>query len=99
MTWLSDRPEIRPDVEVLVEEAVALDAPWHVILFNDEVHTFDEVVIQVMKATGCSMRKAAEVTMEAHTSGSAGAYSGEFETCLRVQGVLREIGLVTELRG
>ncbi len=74
--------------DVAVEESVAVGAPWHVILFNDEVHAFDEVVLQVMKATGCTMRKAAEITLEAHNSGQAPVHSGDIGECVRVQAVL-----------
>ena len=44
-----------PDIETLQEDDVEerTDLPWKVILFNDDVHTFEEVVIQLMKATGC----------------------------------------------
>lgn len=95
------RPEEQIDVlvDVAVEEGVAIGAPWHVILFNDEIHAFDEVVLQVMKATGCTMRKAAEVTLEAHQSGQAGVHSGDIGDCVKVQAVLSEIALQTELRG
>ncbi|MBO6575569.1 MAG: ATP-dependent Clp protease adaptor ClpS [Rhodothermales bacterium] len=85
--------------EVLVEEAVAVGAPWRVILFNDEIHAFDEVVMQVVKATGYSVRRSTEVTLEAHHTGSSCAFVGDIEECLRVQRVLREIGLMTEMRG
>ena len=93
---MSDR---QIDIALLEDEAVALGAPWHVILYNDDVHDFDEVVIQVMKATGCSIKRAAEITLQAHTSGRAGAFQGDFEACFAVQRVLREIELVTEIRG
>jgi ATP-dependent Clp protease adaptor protein ClpS len=36
------------DDEVLIQD------PAKVILFNDEVHTFDEVISQLIKATRCS---------------------------------------------
>lgn len=86
-------------VEVDLRPAIHIEAPWHVLLFNDEVHAFDEVVLQVMKATGCDLQHAAEITLEAHTSGKAGAYSGAFEDCLRVEGILAEIRLRTQISG
>lgn len=90
-----------PEVDVLVEEAIEerLDAPWRVILFNDEVHTFDEVIHQIIKATGCSAAKAEELAWRVHTQGKAAVYEGSFEECFRVQGILREIQLVTEIEG
>ncbi len=90
-----------PEVEVAVEEATEerLDAPWRVILYNDDVHTFDEVILQLVKATGCTTAEAEEKAWRVHTQGKAAVYEGTFEECFRVQGVLREIQLVTEIEG
>ena len=90
-------PGVAPEVETAVEERVQL--PWRVLLFNDEIHTFDEVIHQLVKATGCTFEHAAEVAWTVHTEGKAVAYEGAFEACFRVQGVLREIGLVTQIEG
>lgn len=91
------------DTEVLTEEDEAtderLDEPWRVILYNDDIHTFDEVIRQVIKATGCTVDEAKRITFEAHMNGKAACYEGTFEECFRVQGVLREIQLVTEIEG
>ena len=89
------------DVEVLVEEEVEerLDTPWRVILYNDEIHSFEEVILQLMKATGCPVEQAERIAWQAHAQGKALAFEGSFEECFRVQGVLREIQLVTEIEG
>lgn len=94
-------PAEKPDVEVLVAEETEerLETPWRVILYNDEVHTFDEVILQIVKATGCTTAHAEELAWRVHTEGKAMVYEGTFEECFRVQGVLREIQLVTEIEG
>ena len=73
--------------------------PWRVILFNDNIHSFDEVIIQVQKATGCPLLEATRITMEAHFNGKSVAYKGEFSACHRVAGILREIELIVEIQG
>lgn len=92
-----------PDVEVLVEEEVEETTrykdPWRVILYNDEIHTFEEVVLQLIRATGCTQQRAEALTWQAHQEGKAAVYEGDFEECFRVQGILREIQLVTEIEG
>lgn len=92
-----------PETDVLVEEEEALDErldePWRVILYNDEIHTFDEVIFQLIKATGCTTERAEQLAWTVHTAGKANVYEGHFEECFRVQGVLREIQLVTEIEG
>ncbi|NTW83345.1 MAG: ATP-dependent Clp protease adaptor ClpS [Chlorobiaceae bacterium] len=74
-----------------------LDA-YRVILFNDEEHTFDEVIEQIIKATQCSRRKAEQCTWEVHTRGRSIVYTGTIDACLRVSSILEEIALKTEIQ-
>lgn len=98
---LSAIPNPETDVEVLVEEDTtgSTDNPWRVILFNDAVHTFEDVISQLIKATGCSAQHAEQIAWTVHTKGKALAFEGSFEECFRVQAVLREIQLITEIEG
>ena len=91
--------ETPPKKEKTPSPGVKVTRPWKVILFNDDIHTFDEVILQVQKATGCSLTEATRITLEAHFNGKAVAYSGEFPACHRVAGVLQEIGLIVEIQG
>lgn len=84
-----------PEVEELVEVDVA--NPTKVILFDDEWHTFDEVINQVIKAINCDYHKAQQITWQVHNHGKAVVYSGDMPGCLRVSAVLEEIGLHTEI--
>ncbi len=99
--WAADpaAPTVLPEVEV--EEAVEehVDTPWRVILYDDDIHTFEEVIVQLIKATGCSEQQAERHAWTVHTKGKDTVFEGEFFDCFRVQGVLREIGLVTEIEG
>jgi len=52
-----------------------------------------------MKATGCSLSEAEDKTWKVHNEGKALVHEGEFEDCLRIDGVLKEIQLVTEIKG
>ncbi len=90
---------IRPQEQDVADDKPAIDEPWQVILFNDEVHSFDEVIIQVQKATSCPLDEAKRVTFEAHMKGKAVVFRGEFSKCHAVAGVLRQIELIVEIRG
>jgi ATP-dependent Clp protease adaptor protein ClpS len=68
-----------------------------VILFNDEVHSFDEVIEQIIKAIKCSVKRAEKLTWEVHNKGKACVYSGDLPECLRVSSVLEEIALHTQV--
>jgi len=76
---------------------VLIQTPAKVILFNDEVHTFEEVIGQIIKATGCDQKKAEALTWEVHQSGRAMVYEGEMRQCVRVSAVLEEIDLATQI--
>lgn len=80
-----------------VEEIPVTARPWKVILYNDDVHEFTEVVMQVQRATGCALEIAEWITHEAHTRGRAIAYEGEKEACSRAAAILRQIRLQVEL--
>lgn len=68
-----------------------------VLLFNDEWHTFDEVIAQIIKAIKCTYHHAETLTLEVHEKGKSLVYSGELQECLKVSGVLEEIALHTQI--
>jgi len=84
-------PEIIEDVETVT----GLES--RVILYNDEWHTFEEVIVQLMKATNCSFEDARDRTFEVHFKGKSIVYSGEFSACLNVSTILEEIALHTQV--
>jgi ATP-dependent Clp protease adaptor protein ClpS len=84
------QPDLTEDIDI------RQGGPWIVILYNDDYHSPDEVIMQVQKATGCSLEKAVAIMLEAHTTGRAIAYTGTEEECERVAGVLRQIRLQVE---
>ncbi len=67
------------------------------ILFNDAYHEFEEVINQVMLASGCGYDKAEAITIEAHKKGRAAVISGELGKCLSAQSILEEIALRTSI--
>lgn len=79
------------------DEDTELQEPAKVILFNDEVHTFDEVITQIIKATGCDSPRAEQLTWEVHNTGKANVFEGEMVKCIQVSGVLEEIELMTQI--
>lgn len=91
----------KPDADLLevpeVEEEE--DTPWKLILYDDDVHTFDEVITQLIKALNCGVPKAEELTWKVHNEGKAVVYEGTFEDCLKINSVLQEIELNTEIKG
>ncbi|MEI7811316.1 MAG: ATP-dependent Clp protease adaptor ClpS [Ignavibacteria bacterium] len=79
------------------EEAMITGLPFQVILYNDNWHTFDEVINHLVKATRCSYNKARDFAFEVHVTGKALVFSGSLQECLRVTSVLEEIELNTQI--
>ncbi len=85
------------DEEVLLLNETITDLAARVILYDDDEHTMDEVALQIMKAIACNAVRANVLTWEVHTRGKAVIYSGDMSECLRVSGILEEIGLHTQV--
>lgn len=83
----------KTETSILDEPSTIVIEPWNVILLNDDWHTFDEVISQLIKATNCSRRQAEEITWEAHTKGEAICFTGPRERCEHVASILEEIDL------
>ena len=66
---------------------------FRVLLFNDNVHTVDEVVAQVSKALRCSKEDACEITGRAHENGATVVVIASEREANRVGRVLHQIGL------
>ncbi|MDR9388121.1 MAG: ATP-dependent Clp protease adaptor ClpS [Balneolaceae bacterium] len=95
----ANKPATTEETLELEEVDTSASEPWRVILYNDEDHTFEEVIAQLIKAIQCTKEKASRLTLEVHHQGSAVVYEGEFDKALRVKSILEEIDLITEIKG
>ena len=84
-------------VETLEEESTSVGLPFKVVLYNDDIHTFDDVIIQIIKAIGCSFNEARSFAFEVHVKGKALGFGGDLPSCLKVTSVLEEIALHTQI--
>jgi ATP-dependent Clp protease adapter protein ClpS len=82
-----------------ITEATAFESakPARVILYNDDWHTFDEVIAQLVKAGACNEAQAEIYAWTVHTQGRAQVFEGPRPDCERVAGVLRQIRLQVEV--
>ncbi len=84
-------------VEPIEEVDAGVKIPFKVILYNDDYHTFEEVIVQLIKAIKCSFEKARDYAFEVHVKGKAVVYTGDITKCLQVSSVLQEIDLHTQI--
>ncbi len=95
------KPDSTQVAEPLVDEEVDTGTSTRfqarVILYNDDFHSFDEVIEQLIKALNCSTQRAVYLTMKAHSEGKAEVFKGPYARCIRVSSILEEIALRTEI--
>ncbi|MGD8307192.1 MAG: ATP-dependent Clp protease adaptor ClpS [Ignavibacteria bacterium] len=84
-------------IDILEEEDVSIGLESRVILYNDDWHSFDEVILQIMKAIQCTFEQARNKAFEAHVRGNSIIFNGKFNDCLKVSSVLEEIALRTQI--
>jgi ATP-dependent Clp protease adaptor protein ClpS len=85
------KPSAEDEADVLTQE------PAKVILFNDELHTFDEVIDQLIKAIRCDHARAEALAWQVHSTGKAAVFEGTMPECIKVSAVLEEISLHTQI--
>lgn len=83
--------------EIIEDQKTTTNTVNKVVLFNDDWHTFEEVIVQLIKALSCSFEQARSHAFEAHTNGKTIVFSGAIQECLRVSSVLEEIALNTQI--
>jgi ATP-dependent Clp protease adapter protein ClpS len=86
-----------PAPEIIEEQDNTTASENRVVLFNDDWHTFEEVIVQIIKAISCSFEQARSYAFEAHTNGKVFVFTGSMQDCLKVSSVLEEIALNTQI--
>lgn len=92
---MPELPNQKPTFEEDVDSIS--DISSRVLLFNDDWHTFDEVIAQLIKAINCTYEQARALAFEVHVKGKAVVFSGTMPDCLKVSSILEEIALHTQI--
>ncbi|MCX7799551.1 MAG: ATP-dependent Clp protease adaptor ClpS [Fimbriimonadales bacterium] len=70
---------------------------WIVTVYDNDHNTFEEVILVLMVATGCSLREAQIETWEIHHLGKSVVHHASKEECDRVASVISTIGIRVEV--
>lgn len=78
-----------------IEEPADVDrgTGWHVILFNCNCHSFEQVEEVLIKAARCSLAQARAYSWEVHSKGSAVVYRSTRQRCEAIADVIGRVGL------
>lgn len=90
-------PKEQQQIDILEDQDTDITLTSRVVLYNDNWHTFDDVISQLMKAINCTYEQGRAFAFEVHVKGKAIVYSGSLKNCLRVTSILEEIALHTQI--
>jgi len=71
---------------------------WMVVLYNNDVTAFEDVVAILMRSTGCSANEAYIETWEAHHYGKAPCHFSDKTECEVIASMISSIGVKTQVR-
>ncbi|MCW5937728.1 MAG: ATP-dependent Clp protease adaptor ClpS [Fimbriimonadaceae bacterium] len=80
------------------EQKTRYEGRYAVVIFNNDHTPYEAVVGILMAATACEREEAEIETWEAHTYGQAPVHFDTLPTCEEVAGVIKRIGVATEIR-
>ena len=86
-----------PTPDVIEDTTIEVGLESRVVLYNDDWHSFEEVIVQLMKATHCTFEQGRDFACEVHVKGKAIVFNGTITSCLKVSSILEEIALNTQI--
>ena len=79
MSAIIDVTSVRPKDRRKTQDKPKKEPRFHVILWNDDVHTFEYVIIMLHTIFGYSAEKGFQLAMEVHTRGRAVVFTSSLE--------------------
>lgn len=83
--------------EILLEDLAAVDTR-KIVLFNDDVNTFDFVIQSLMELCGHDPMQAEQCTLLVHYKGKCDVKEGEYEKLEPICSALLTRGLTAEIQ-
>lgn len=81
--------ELKEDIDVLTETA----NPYQLIVWNDEVNTFEWVIETLIEVCGHSSEQAEQCTMLIHTQGKYAVKNGDYDDLKPMCDAITERGI------
>ncbi len=91
---MSTQEQLLPELELEVEEKIEN----RIVLFNDEVNTFDHVIDMLVAACDHTPIQAEQCSLIVHYKGKCNVKSGEYEDLKPRCTALLEAGLTAEIQ-
>ncbi|WP_395784542.1 ATP-dependent Clp protease adaptor ClpS [Aquirufa sp.] len=92
---LAGQEQLQEEVEVLVDEETI--SAHQLVVYNDEVNTFEYVTMTLMEVCEHSPEQAEQCTLMIHYRGRCGVKSGEFDTLVSMRNEICRRGISAEI--
>ncbi|ADQ16985.1 ATP-dependent Clp protease adaptor ClpS [Leadbetterella byssophila] len=88
-----------PETEVLVEEEVVLDDVklYSLVVFNDDVNTFDHVIETLVEYCDHTYEQAEQCTLIIHFKGKCAVKNGDYEELVPIRTAITDRGISAEI--
>lgn len=91
--------KLAPNVEVEFEEEVVIDDVklYSIVVYNDDVNTFDFVIDTLMEYCGHTLEQAEQCTLIIHFKGKCSVKNGDFEELVPIRTAMTDKGISAEI--
>jgi len=93
----ASKPLWEEEEDVLVDEEIDFDLPVHIVVWNDDVNSFDWVTHCFMEILGHTFEQADQLALIIHTKGKAIVKTGAKSELVPLCEALQERGLSAEI--
>ncbi len=88
-----------PEIEVQIEEEVVVEdiKLYSIVVYNDEVNTFDYVIDTLMEYCEHTFEQAEQCTLIIHFKGKCSVKNGDFEDLAPIRTAITDRGISAEI--
>lgn len=88
-----------PEIEVQIEEEVVVEdiKLYSIVVYNDEVNTFDYVIDTLMEYCEHTFEQAEQCTLIIHFKGKCSVKNGDFEELAPIRTAITDRGISAEI--
>jgi ATP-dependent Clp protease adaptor protein ClpS len=90
---MKTKEHISPDVDIDVDLLEEHEFPFNLIVWNDDVNSFDWVIDTLVKVCGHEPEQAEQCTMLIHFKGKCSVKNGSYDTLKTMKDAITERGI------
>ena len=93
--YSENKEKWQEETEVLIDEEMV--PGFHLVVYNDEVNTFDYVIVTLMEVCRHSHEQAEQCTLQIHFKGKCSVKNGDYEELVNMRNEICRRGISAEI--